>query len=60
MTLVNSNDIAKAIGYSVHTVRDMARQKQLPAKRIGRKWLFDLDEIKSFIDKKGAVDRLSI
>ncbi len=56
---ISTADAAKLLGYSIHSIRDMARKRALPAHRIGRKWLFDASELLNF-SKREPVDRLTI
>lgn len=57
---LTTTQAAEMLGYSVHSVRDMARRKEIPGHRIGRKWLFDATELEAFVTRKGDADRLTI
>lgn len=60
IVFISTEEAAKMLGYSVHSVRDKARKKELPAHNIGRKWLFDPTELANFVTKRDPQDRLTI
>ena len=53
--LVRAFDVAERLGYSLATVKVMARRGELPgAVRIGRRVRFDMDEVERFIKGGGS------
>jgi len=48
-SLVNLNEVAKALNVSPHTVRSWVKQRKLHPVRICRRLLFDPAELKRFV-----------
>jgi len=57
---INTQQASELIGYSIHAIRDKARNKEIPCHRIGRKWLFDPAELEKFVTQGEPRDRLTI
>lgn len=45
-------DVARYLKLQPETVRDMARNEELPAIKLGRIWRFSKDKIKSWVEEK--------
>jgi excisionase family DNA binding protein len=56
--LWNEDDLAAAISISVKKVQQLAREGLLPAFKVGRKWRFDPDAVRSWV-KSNASQRKS-
>ena len=48
-SIMSIADASKFLGVSVHSVRHLARNGQLPAAKIGRCWRFYKEDLESFI-----------
>lgn len=59
-SFISTEKAAEMLGYSIHSIRDKARKKEIPAHRIGRKWLFDAEELVTFAVSHETIDRLII
>ena len=46
---VNAREAAEIIGVSLRTIQNYIRAKQLPARKIGRRTLIEVEELKEFI-----------
>jgi excisionase family DNA binding protein len=49
MDFITTEEVAKMLKHSVHSVRDKVKKGLIPGHRVGRKWLFDRDEVKASI-----------
>jgi len=50
-------EAAEYLGVSVFSLRKLAREKKLPAGKVGRQWRFKKDDLDHFIrDQYGAKD----
>jgi excisionase family DNA binding protein len=49
---LDSDGIAKKLGYHVQYVRFLAAANKIPALKRGRKWLFDESEVLAFFAKQ--------
>ncbi len=47
--LLNVEQVAAALGFHPESVREMARQGQLPAVKVGKYWKFRITEIEAWI-----------
>lgn len=47
--LISSNAVADMTGWSPDTIRRMARQGRIPARRVGARYRFNVDEIEQWI-----------
>jgi excisionase family DNA binding protein len=45
-------EAAKYLGISVFSLRKLAREKRLPAGKVGRQWRFRQDDLDSFLKKQ--------
>ena len=45
-------DVARYLNFQPETVRDMARNEELPAIKLGRVWRFPKDKIKNWVEEK--------
>jgi excisionase family DNA binding protein len=57
--LWNDSQIATAMGISVKRVQELARMGLLPAFKIGKKWRFDPDEVRSWVKKNGRSKKMN-
>ena len=48
--ILNAEEVAELLGYSIHTVRLLAREGKLPARKIGREWRFSRDALLKWIE----------
>ena len=54
---LNVEELSEVLHLHPVTVQEMAREKRVPAFKVGRHWLFDLDEVLAALGKKeGASD----
>lgn len=51
----NDRQVASAIGLSVKRVQALAREKRLPAFKIGKLWRFDPDTIRAWIKQESQI-----
>jgi excisionase family DNA binding protein len=45
-------EAAKYLGISVFSLRKLAREKRLPAGKVGRQWRFRQDDLDTFLKKQ--------
>lgn len=45
-------EAAKYLGISVFSLRKLAREKRLPAGKVGRQWRFRQDDLDEFLKKQ--------
>jgi excisionase family DNA binding protein len=57
MQFLTTEEVAKMLNHSVHSVRDKVKQGLLPGHRVGRKWLFDRDEVRAAIVDQALLSR---
>ena len=51
--LWNDRQVATAIGMNLKRIQDLARKGLLPAFKVGRKWHFDPEAIRSWVKTNG-------
>ena len=56
--LWNEDDLAAAIGISVKRVQQLAREGLFPAFKVGRKWRFDPDAVRSWVKRNGRTKKV--
>ena len=54
MRTLSSDEAAKLLHLNVKRIQRLARSGQIPAVRVGRKWLFHADQIERLLGRKGA------
>ena len=54
MKTLNSEEAAKLLHVNVKRVQRLARAGRIPAVRVGRKWLFHLDQLERLLGRKAA------
>ena len=47
--IINAEDAAQYLGWSVHYVRRLARQRRIPSVKLGRQWRFFSDDLVEWI-----------
>lgn len=47
--LIDSNAVADLTGFTPNTIRRLARQGRIPARRVGQRYRFDVAEIEAWI-----------
>jgi excisionase family DNA binding protein len=47
--LVDANKVSELTGFSTYTVREMARDGRIPARKVGRFTRFDLGEVQAWM-----------
>lgn len=53
------DDICKYLNVSNDTVYKWIEQKNMPAQKVGRRWMFKKDEVDEWIKAGGAADEAS-
>ncbi|HQS65933.1 MAG TPA: helix-turn-helix domain-containing protein [Sulfuricurvum sp.] len=53
------DDICKYLNVSNDTVYKWIEQKNMPAQKVGRRWMFKKDEVDEWIKAGGAADETS-
>jgi len=48
--LITTEQLSKAINLSEETIRQMARNGDIPAAKLKREWRFDLDKVKTALE----------
>lgn len=48
-TYISVETLAERTGYSVFSIRHMARQKQIPSLKFGHRWMFNLQDVMSVL-----------
>ena len=56
MEFITTQEVAKMLNHSVHSIRDKVAKGIIPGHRVGRKWLFDRDEVKASIVDRSLMD----
>lgn len=49
--LVGTNDMARKIDKAPEYVRQLVREKKIPATKVGGRWYFDVDQVEAAIVK---------
>lgn len=57
LLLWNDEQIAAAIGMTVKRVQELARNGAIPAFKIGRKWQFSPDAVRSWVERSSRSKR---
>jgi len=47
--MMSINDAAEYLGISIFSLRKLAREKRIPAGKVGRQWRFHKDDLDSFL-----------
>jgi len=46
---VNSKEAARLLSISPRTLFQMTKDKKIPATRVGRKWIYSVEELRRFV-----------
>lgn len=52
--IIGVEEAAKLLGYSPGTVKNKCAAGELPARKVGKTWLFDKDELKRMIENESV------
>lgn len=58
LLLWTDRQVAAAFGMPLKRIQQLARDGELPALKLGRKWRFDPDAIRAWIKRSGAGNKL--
>jgi excisionase family DNA binding protein len=52
--IVSVQELAKVLGMTKLTIYRLANAGEIPGKKIGKQWRFDMDKIKQIFDEDGS------
>lgn len=54
--LINAHEVAAMTSFTANTIRRMARQGRIPARKVGARTRFDVAEIEAWLRDLGKAD----